>query len=75
MSATSTAQRQIVRAAGIVMAAFVVSNLTGLLRQMLISRAFGTGTDLDALYAAQRLTDVLFNLVAGGAAQLEKLKH
>src|SRR5258708_27187659 len=67
MSATSTAQRQIVRAAGIVMAAFVVSNLTGLLRQMLISRAFGTGTDLDALYAAQRLTDVLFNLVAGGA--------
>jgi len=64
---TTTAQRQIVRAAGIVMAAFVLSNLTGLLRQMLISRAFGTGTDLDALYAAQRLTDVLFNLVAGGA--------
>jgi putative peptidoglycan lipid II flippase len=63
----STAQRQITRAAGIVMAAFVLSNLTGLARQILISRAFGTGTDLDALYAAQRLTDVLFNLVAGGA--------
>src|SRR5712691_10585394 len=66
MSAT-TAQRQIARAAGIVMGAFVLSNLTGLFRQILISRAFGTGTDLDALYAAQRLTDVLFNLVAGGA--------
>jgi putative peptidoglycan lipid II flippase len=63
----TTAQRQIARAAGIVMAAFVLSNLTGLLRQMLISRAFGTGAELDAFAAAQRLTDVLFNLVAGGA--------
>jgi len=63
----STAQRQIVRAAGIVMAAFVLSNLTGLVQQVLVARAFGTGTALDALYAAQRLTDVLFNLVAGGA--------
>jgi putative peptidoglycan lipid II flippase len=49
------------------MAASALSNLTGLLRQVLISRAFGTGTDLDAFAAAQRLTDVLFNLVAGGA--------
>ncbi len=49
------------------MGAFVLSNVTGLVRQMLISRTFGTGPDLDALYAAQRLTDVLFNLVAGGA--------
>lgn len=64
---TTTAQRQIARAAGIVMAAFVLSNVTGLLRQMLISRAFGTGSQLDAFAAAQRLTDVLFNLVAGGA--------
>ena len=63
----TTAQRQIARAAGTVMAAFVLSNLTGLVRQMLISRAFGTGTELDAFAAAQRLTDVLFNLVAGGA--------
>src|SRR6185503_15980862 len=63
----STAQRQIARAAGTVMAAFVLSNLIGLVRQMLVSRAFGTGTELDSFTAAQRLTDVLFNLVAGGA--------
>src|SRR5262245_60811137 len=63
----NTAQRQIARAAGIVMAAFVLSNVTGLVRQILISRAFGTSADLDAFTAAQRLTDVLFNLVAGGA--------
>jgi putative peptidoglycan lipid II flippase len=61
------AQRQVVRAAGTVMAAFVLSNLVGLLRQMLISRAFGTGPELDAFVAAQRLPDTLFNLVAGGA--------
>ena len=67
MSVSTPAQRQIARAAGIVMAAFALSNVTGLVRQILISRAFGTGADLDALYAAQRLTDVLFNLVAGGA--------
>jgi len=62
-----TSQRQIARAAGTVMAAFVLSNLVGLLRQVLISRAFGTGSALDAFYVAQRLPDILFNLVAGGA--------
>lgn len=62
-----SAQRQIARAAGTVMAAFVLSNLTGLARQMLISRAFGTSADLDAFYVAQRLPDILFNLAAGGA--------
>ncbi|MCC6191763.1 MAG: murein biosynthesis integral membrane protein MurJ [Anaerolineales bacterium] len=61
------AQRQIARAAGIVMAAFVLSNLVGLLRQMLISRAFGAGAELDAFLNAQRLPDLLFSLVAGGA--------
>jgi putative peptidoglycan lipid II flippase len=60
-------QRQIVRAAGTVMAAFLLSNLVGLLRQILISRAFGTGGDLDAFYVAQRFPDILFNLAAGGA--------
>ena len=60
-------QRQIARAAGTVMAAFLLSNLVGLARQILISRAFGTGSDLDAFYVAQRLPDILFNLAAGGA--------
>jgi len=49
------------------MAAFVLSNLVGLARQILISRAFGTGAELDAFYVAQRLPDILFNLAAGGA--------
>lgn len=63
----SSATRQIARAAGLVMAAFVVNSLMGLLRQILITRAFGTSADLDAYYAAARLPEIVFNLVAGGA--------
>lgn len=62
-----TAQQRIARAAGIVMAAFVLSNLIGLLRQILITRAFGTDASLDAFYAAARLPEILFSLIAGGA--------
>ncbi len=49
------------------MIAFVLSNLVGLIRQVLVSRAFGTDTSLDAFYAAATLPDLLFNLMAGGA--------
>lgn len=34
---------------------------------MLVSREFGTSAELDAFYAANRLTEILFNLMAGGA--------
>jgi putative peptidoglycan lipid II flippase len=58
---------QIARAAGLVMALFIVSRLLGLLREMVISHQFGTGGDLDAYLAAFRLPDILFQIVAGGA--------
>jgi putative peptidoglycan lipid II flippase len=58
---------QIARAAGLVMALFVVSRVLGLLREMVISHQFGTGGDLDAYLAAFRLPDILFQIVAGGA--------
>jgi len=58
---------QIVRAAGLVMALFVVSRALGLLREMVVSQQFGTGSDLDAYLAAFRLPDILFQIVAGGA--------
>jgi putative peptidoglycan lipid II flippase len=63
----NTSQRQITRAAGTVMAAFILSNVVGLVRQILIAHYFGTGDQLDAYYAAARVPDILFNLVAGGA--------
>ena len=67
MSSTATSNRQIARAAGVVMAGFVLSNLAGLVRQGLVSNAFGTGAEIDAFNAAIRLPDTLFMLVAGGA--------
>ena len=63
----TTANRQIARAAGTVMAAFVLSNLTGLVRQVLVTRAFGTGAEIDAFSAASTFPDLIFNLIAGGA--------
>lgn len=62
-----SANRQIARAAGTVMVAFALSNLIGLVRQILVSRAFGTGTAIDSFYAASTYPDLIFSLVAGGA--------
>jgi len=63
----AVANRQIARGAGVVMAGMALSSLAGLASTMLVSRAFGTSRDLDAFYAANRLTEILFNLMAGGA--------
>jgi len=64
---TNNANRQIARAAGTVMIAFVLSNLIGLVRQILVSQTFGTNQSLDAFYAAATFPDLLFSLLAGGA--------
>ncbi|HHN94055.1 MAG TPA: murein biosynthesis integral membrane protein MurJ [Anaerolineae bacterium] len=55
------------RAALLVMALFVLSRLLGLARQMVIGALFGTGGDLDAYLAANRVADTVFLVVAGGA--------
>jgi len=62
-----SANRQIARAASLVTAAFVLSNLTGLVRQILAAKAFGTTDAMEAFNAANRISETLFNLVAGGA--------
>lgn len=49
------------------MFAFALSNLIGLVRQILISRAFGTDRAIDAFYTASTYPDLIFSLVAGGA--------
>ena len=63
----NNANRQIARGAAVVMAAFVLSNVVGLVRQILITGAFGTSAEIDAFYAAEKLPNILFALVAGGA--------
>ena len=68
-SSTGSAQagRQIARAAGIVTIAYVLSTLVGVVRGMVVSHAFGTSVSLDSFNAAIRVTELLFNLTAGGA--------
>ena len=58
---------RIARAATLVMALFVLSRLLGLGRQMIIGAMFGTSRDLDAYLAANRITETVFLIVAGGA--------
>ena len=53
--------------ASLVMGAFVLSRMLGLVRVALVGSAFGTSADADAFGAASRVTETLFTLVAGGA--------
>lgn len=59
--------RQILKAATLVMALFVVSRALGLVRQMVIGALFGTSGDLDAYLAAARISETVFLVIAGGA--------
>jgi putative peptidoglycan lipid II flippase len=58
---------QLARAATLVMAAFVLSRLLGLGREIFIGSQFGTSRELDAYLAAFRIPDLIFQLIAGGA--------
>lgn len=49
------------------MAAFAVSRLLGLVRQVVFGAYFGTGPEMDAYVAALRIPDAIFLVVAGGA--------
>ena len=55
------------RASMLVMGAFVLSKLVGLLRERAVAHAFGASPELDAYVAAFRIPDLLFTLIAGGA--------
>jgi putative peptidoglycan lipid II flippase len=62
----SASKRQIARAAGTVMVAIVLGQLTGLIRGILVARAF-PASDLDAFFASNRVSETLFMLIAAGA--------
>ena len=67
MSSSNPDNRQIARAAGLVMVAFVISQIAGLVYQMLVADTFGTDPSMDAFNAANRVSETLFRLIAGGA--------
>src|SRR6266571_6510030 len=57
----------IAEAAFLLMTAYLASKGLGVIRQVLFNSLFGTGPDATAYYAAIRLPDTIFNLIAGGA--------
>ena len=65
--ANTNANQQIARAAGTVMVAFALSQVAGLVRQILATRAFGTSSLMDSFNTANIFPNLIFNLLAGGA--------
>ncbi len=63
----SNANKQIARATGTVMIAIFLGQITGLIRGVIVARTFGASPELDAFFAANRVSETLFLLVAGGA--------
>jgi putative peptidoglycan lipid II flippase len=61
------ATRSLTRSAFIVMIGLVLSQLAGLLKNIVVARAFGTGAGYDAFATANRLPEFLFTVIAGGA--------
>jgi putative peptidoglycan lipid II flippase len=62
-----TREFSIAEASVILMASFFFSALLGAVRQVLFNAEFGAGSEASAYYAAFRLPDTLFSLIAGGA--------
>ncbi len=59
--------RQVIEKALIVLFGFLASGLLGFIRTAVLAGQFGTGAALDTFLAAQRLPEMIFVLVAGGA--------
>jgi len=59
--------RDLARNILLVAVSFGLAAAAGLVRNVIIARQFGIGAELDAYFAAFRLPDLLFTIVAGGA--------
>jgi putative peptidoglycan lipid II flippase len=59
--------RTLARAGMIVAGAYFISRILGYVRVVVITNEFGAGTQLDAYFAAFRVPDTIFQLVAAGA--------
>jgi len=59
--------RTLARAGIIVTGAYLASRILGYVRTAVISTQFGAGADLDTYFAAFRIPDAIFQLVAAGA--------
>ncbi len=66
-SETNNAHAKIVRSAGVVSAAVLLSRITGLLRETVFAGLFGSGLAYDAFVAAFRIPNLLRDLLAEGS--------
>ncbi len=64
---SSSQSSHIARSAALVATLFAGDKVLGLVRDVVISRAFGASAQLDAYYAAFELPDGLFTILAGSA--------
>jgi putative peptidoglycan lipid II flippase len=62
-----SARSGLVRAGVILSATFLISRALGYLRTVVLGATFGAGPELDAFFAAFRVPDLIFQLVAAGA--------
>ncbi|MFL5779661.1 MAG: lipid II flippase MurJ, partial [Chloroflexota bacterium] len=62
-----SATRTLARAGLIVTSAFLVSRILGYVRVVVIGTTFGADSELDTFFAAFRIPDLIFQLVAAGA--------
>lgn len=67
LAGLATRELSIAEASFVLMASFFFSALLGSVRQVLFNAEFGAGSEASAYYAAFRLPDTLFSLIAGGA--------
>ena len=62
-----TAGRRLAHAGLIVSATFLASRVLGWVRLVVIANTFAAGPELDSFFAAFRIPDLIFQLVAAGA--------
>lgn len=66
-SESPNASGTFLKSTAILAAAMIFSQICGLISKSLLGSTFGTSAQVDAYLASNRLTETIFNLVAGGA--------
>jgi putative peptidoglycan lipid II flippase len=66
-SQSAATRRALAGAAAIMMATFVASRATGLIREVVVSARFGTSPEMASYLAAIQIPDLIFQVTAGGA--------
>ena len=58
---------RVARSALVLGCAMIFSQICGLLSKSILGSTFGASAEVDAYLASNRLTELIFNLMAGGA--------